>query len=281
MRSVDQLRDRLDSVKRWLGKVHDEERACAMSTGGNPAKKAIELTSNMKRLAAHMSLSFESLKARTEDSDHGAVKLETDQEAENGESVDDLMISHDPLNEFKSSPKKESDDCVAVATIPENAIETAAEQPVLKKGKTNWSLLTPAQLQARAPKRRLVFMPNIIESTSRAYLHENDAAMTEAEQNAVLQYLDADDKRSTTRHLIEIANMRRQASCKKFYAAKIKLLREELKQSKQLHELRLSQMQEFHALQMRHADEIHQHRIQLLRLAEIYTRVQRDGHQFE
>lgn len=81
MRTLDQLRDKLDSVKRLLKKSHDEQRAHAMGTGGGPAKKPIELTPNLIQLAAISSLSIEGLKPRPGDDDFVADNLETDHES--------------------------------------------------------------------------------------------------------------------------------------------------------------------------------------------------------
>lgn len=82
MRNVDQLCDKLDSIKRWLKKVHDEERAHSMATGGGPAKKKIELSPNMNQLAALMTLSIEGLKPRPGDSDYEAAKLVREQDTD-------------------------------------------------------------------------------------------------------------------------------------------------------------------------------------------------------
>lgn len=98
-----------------------------------------------------------------------------------------------------------------------------------------------------------------IEPVTRADLYAKDATMAEAKQTVVLRNLNADDKRSFTRHSIEIANMRLKALReKKLHLSKMKSLKEERKQRKELHELQLKQMQELHAQRLRHADETHQ-----------------------
>lgn len=96
MRSLDQLRDKLDSVKRWLKKMYDEKRAHAMGTGGGPAKKATELSPNMMQLSAILSLSIQGLKPRPGDDDYEKENVET---GNNSLALESIEIDYvDDLN---------------------------------------------------------------------------------------------------------------------------------------------------------------------------------------
>lgn len=189
MRSLDQLRDKLDSVKRSLKKAHDEERAHAMGTGGGPAKKATELTPNMMQLAAILSLSIEGLKPRPGDDDYEVDTLETDNESmalEQETQMSQIEIDYDMLSDtqmevfgainYTETPSQVivmdnngqlietirtvSDESIGsksqstaatndCAAMTTNAKKATETKASKPKEKSKWSSYTPAQLRTK------------------------------------------------------------------------------------------------------------------------------------
>lgn len=147
--------------------------------------------------------------------------------------------------------------------VANDAMETKASK---SKERSKWSSYTPAQLRTKvtpALKQNLLSTTKATDSIIRADLYKKDGEMAQAKQTVVLRNLNADDKRSFTRHSIEIANMRLKALReKKLHLSKMKSLKEERKQRKKLHELHLQQMRELHTQRLRHADEFHKKQMQ-------------------